>query len=67
MSEEVLGRAGDPFFTTKEPGRGIGLGLFLTRNVITRLGGTLKFESTPGLGTAATVRLPLPKEQSTPG
>ncbi len=62
MSDEVLDRAGDPFFTTKEPGRGIGLGLFLTRNVITRLGGTLKFDSTPGMGTVATVRLPLPKE-----
>ncbi|SMP70236.1 two-component system, sensor histidine kinase RegB [Neorhodopirellula lusitana] len=60
MSEEVLGRAGEPFFTTKEPGRGIGLGLFLTRNVITRLGGRLNFESNPGSGTRATVILPLP-------
>ncbi len=59
MSTEVLDRAGDPFFTTKEPGRGIGLGLFLTRNVITRLGGRLTFESVPGEGTTATVALPL--------
>lgn len=60
MSEDVLGRAGEPFFTTKEPGRGIGLGLFLTRNVITRLEGRLNFESNPGAGTRATVILPLP-------
>jgi len=60
MSEDVLGRAGEPFFTTKEPGRGIGLGLFLTRNVITRLDGRLSFESNPGTGTRATVILPLP-------
>ncbi|TWU03135.1 sensor histidine kinase [Neorhodopirellula pilleata] len=60
MSEDVLGRAGEPFFTTKEPGRGIGLGLFLTRNVITRLGGRLSFDSNPGSGTRATVILPLP-------
>lgn len=59
MSENVLGRAGEPFFTTKEPGRGIGLGLFLTRNVITRLDGRLNFESVPGAGTRATVILPL--------
>lgn len=60
MSIDVLDRAGDPFFTTKEPGRGIGLGLFLTRNVITRLGGRLRFQSVPGVGTTATVMLPLP-------
>lgn len=59
MSTEVLDRAGDPFFTTKDPGRGIGLGLFLTRNVITRLDGRLQFQSVPGVGTTATVVLPL--------
>ncbi len=59
MTDEVLGRASDPFFTTKEPGRGIGLGLFLTRNVISQLGGNLDFRSMPGKGTEATVTLPL--------
>jgi two-component system sensor histidine kinase RegB len=59
MSEEVLGRASDPFFTTKEPGRGIGLGLFLTRNVISQLGGQLEFHSKLGQGTEAIVSLPL--------
>lgn len=59
MSQEVLSRASDPFFTTKEPGRGIGLGLFLTRNVISRLGGELEFCSDPGSGTVADVTIPL--------
>jgi two-component system sensor histidine kinase RegB len=59
MTDEVLGRASDPFFTTKEPGRGIGLGLFLTRNVILRLGGQLEFRSAPGYGTEAIVTIPL--------
>jgi two-component system sensor histidine kinase RegB len=59
MSDEVLQRASDPFFTTKEPGRGIGLGLFLTRNVISQLGGKIEFKSTVGQGTQATVTLPL--------
>ncbi|MEO1616566.1 MAG: ATP-binding protein [Planctomycetota bacterium] len=59
MSDEVLNRLGDPFFTTKEPGRGIGLGLFLTRNVISQLGGSIEFDSKPGQGTFATVTLPI--------
>jgi two-component system sensor histidine kinase RegB len=59
MSHEVLQRASEPFFTTKEPGRGIGLGLFLTRNVISQLGGQLEFRSAIGRGTEAIVTLPL--------
>lgn len=58
MTDEELGRAGEPFYTTKEPGRGMGLGLFLTRNVVSRLGGSLEFASVQGQGTVATVKLP---------
>jgi two-component system, sensor histidine kinase RegB len=61
MPEDVLDRIGQPFFTTKEPGRGMGLGLFLSGNVIRRLGGTLEFSSQPGKGTTALVRLPCSK------
>ncbi len=57
MSPEELHRAGEPFFTTKEPGRGLGLGLFLARVFAERVGGTLHLESAPG--TTATLRLPL--------
>ena len=66
MTEEVLGRLGDPFFTTKDPGRGIGLGLYLTRNVISQLGGSLDFQSVPGQGTLAVVSLPLTKPEGIP-
>lgn len=59
MPDEVLSRAGDPFFTTKEPGAGMGLGLFLARAVIERFGGQLELRSAPGEGTTATVVLPL--------
>ncbi|MEM9364616.1 MAG: ATP-binding protein [Planctomycetota bacterium] len=66
MSDEVMRRAGDPFFTTKTPDRGMGLGLFLTRNVITRLGGQLEFQSQPGSGTTALVDLPIRMLESLP-
>lgn len=59
MDPEHVRRAADPFFTTKEPGRGMGLGLFLTRSVVERLGGELGLESSPGRGTTVSLRLPL--------
>ncbi|HXU71809.1 MAG TPA: ATP-binding protein [Polyangia bacterium] len=59
MPEAVLARAGEPFFTTKEPGRGMGLGLFLTRTLVERLGGELTLSSEAGAGTRALVLLPI--------
>ena len=58
MTSDVLQRVGQPFFTTKEPGRGMGLGLYLTQNVLGRLGGKLVFTSRAGHGTTAEVTLP---------
>ena len=58
MNEAVLQRALDPFFTTKEPGKGMGLGLFLARSTFERLGGSLRIESRPGVGTTVIVELP---------
>lgn len=58
MSPEVLARAGEPFFTTKEPGQGMGLGLFLTQNLLQRLGGSLTLDSTPDVGTTTVVTIP---------
>src|SRR5262249_17740516 len=51
MQPDVLARAGEPFFTTKEVGKGMGLGLFLARTVIERLEGTFDLESRPNGGT----------------
>ncbi len=64
MSNEQIRRAGEPFFTTKEPGLGMGLGLFLTRNVIQRLEGEIVLESKVGQGTMVQVRLPLASEST---
>jgi signal transduction histidine kinase len=59
MTPEQLKRVGDPFFTTKEVGEGIGLGLFLTRNLVEHWEGELDIESTIGVGTSVHVRLPI--------
>jgi len=59
MSEEVLNRADEPFFTTKEAGQGMGLGRFLARTVFERLGGRFGTTSEPGKGTTVKVELPL--------
>jgi two-component system sensor histidine kinase RegB len=59
MSRDVLARAGEPFFTTKEPGEGMGLGLFLTRVVVERAGGRMELSSVPGQGTTAVLTLPV--------
>jgi len=58
MDAETLGRAGDPFFTTKDPGRGMGLGLFLVRSLAERLDGNFVLESAPGAGVLARLDLP---------
>jgi two-component system sensor histidine kinase RegB len=58
IAPEVLARVGEPFFTTKVPGEGMGLGLFLTRALAEQLGGALDLESATGKGTTATLRLP---------
>jgi two-component system sensor histidine kinase RegB len=62
MDAEVLRRAGEPFFTTRPPGRGTGLGLFVVRLHAERLGGTLQLESAPGAGTTASVEWPVAHE-----
>jgi two-component system sensor histidine kinase RegB len=58
MPPDVLHRAGEPFFTTKVPGEGMGLGLFLTRTLVDQLGGEFTIASRPGVGTEARIELP---------
>jgi two-component system sensor histidine kinase RegB len=58
MPREVLARIGEPFFTTKPPGRGMGLGIFVSRAMIERLGGQLSIASDLGAGTCVTIDLP---------
>ena len=58
MPPAVLARAGEPFFTTKPPGRGTGLGLASVRGFAVSVGGGFQIYSTPGAGTAVTLWLP---------
>jgi two-component system sensor histidine kinase RegB len=58
MTAEVLRRVGEPFFTTKSPGEGMGLGLFLTRALVEQLGGQFHITSRSGAGTEACIDLP---------
>lgn len=58
MSAEVLARATEPFFTTKPPGKGTGLGLPSIRGFVEQSGGELTITSKPGAGTVVTIRLP---------
>ena len=50
-----------PFFTTKDPGRGTGMGLSICHHVVSELGGTIDFQSEPGQGARFWIRLPLAK------
>jgi CheY-like chemotaxis protein len=58
MTPEVLAHALDPFFTTKEPGKGTGLGLAQAYAFATQSQGSLTLSSTPGQGTRVELHLP---------
>jgi two-component system sensor histidine kinase RegB len=58
MTPEVFARAGEPFFSTKPAGAGMGLGLFLARTFAEQLGGELRVESRAGQGTRVELSWP---------
>lgn len=62
MSGHVKQHAFDPFFTSKEVGRGTGLGLATTYAIVRDLGGCIELDSVEGVGTTATLVLPAADE-----
>lgn len=62
IKEEELRTIFDPFYTTKEPGKGTGLGLPISYSIMQRLGGKIQVESILGKGTTVWLHFPLNKE-----
>jgi len=58
MDEATRARAFEPYFTTKAADKGMGLGLSIVHDIVTRHGGHVNISSAPGRGTTLTVTLP---------
>ena len=59
MTPQVMGKIFNPFFTTKQPTEGTGLGLSLSHDIVRQHGGTITPASEPGEYTEMTITLPL--------
>jgi signal transduction histidine kinase len=59
IEEHLLTRIFEPFFSTKEVGKGIGLGLAICHGIIEAMGGSITVRSSPGRGTTFTIRVPM--------
>lgn len=59
MTEEVMSRMFDPFFSTKDPGKGTGLGLCTVHDIVRRCNGYIRAASKPGVGSRFRVFFPL--------
>lgn len=62
MTEEVLRRVFDPFYSTKPADSGTGIGLSVVRDLVKYAGGRIEVDSRPGGGTTFTILLPMASE-----
>jgi len=59
LAEDKLKKIFDPFYTTKESGKGTGLGLWVSYSIIEKMGGTINVNSEAGAGATFTVEIPI--------
>jgi len=59
IDKQIRGKIFDPFFTTKNPETNLGIGLSISKNVITSLGGDIKVTVNNGTGTRFVIRIPI--------
>lgn len=64
MDEAAMARIFEPFYSTKEAGKGMGLGLAVTRDIVADHGGQISVSSRKGAGTRLTVLLPSNSEEA---
>lgn len=62
INEDVMPTLFEPFVTTKEAGKGLGLGLSISYGLVRDMGGSIRVTSTPGEGATFTVVLPLARD-----
>ena len=58
MDAQTAAQIFEPFYTTRAPGRGTGMGLATVKRIVEDAGGSIRVDTTPGKGTRMTLRLP---------
>ena len=61
IKKENIKKIIDPFFTTKEPGEGVGLGMSIAYSIVKKHNGNIKYKSKIGKGTTVTLTFPIKK------
>lgn len=64
LDAEAIAKIGEPFFSRKQEGEGLGLGVAISQSIVEDFHGTLHYNAAPGEGTCATVTLPRAEQRN---